>query len=58
MTHIVIYNIITLFQLSPAESRELSKECTLLGFYDDHDIWHFLAAFGLLFSFLVSSYYL
>ena len=46
-----------LIQLSPAESRELNKECALLGFYDNHDIWHFLTAFGLFFSFLVSSYH-
>ena len=54
----MIYNeiIITVFQLSPAESRELNKECILLDFYDTHDIWHFLAAFALFFSFLVSSY--
>ena len=46
------------FQLSPAESRELNKECALLGFYDNHDIWHFLAAFAMFFSFLVSLYHL
>ena len=43
-----------LFQLTPAESRELNKECTLLGFYDNHDIWHFLSAVGMFFAFLVS----
>ena len=43
-----------LYQLTPAESRELNKECTLLGFYDNHDIWHFLSAVGMFFSFLVS----
>ena len=43
-----------LFQLTPAESRELNKECTLLGFYDNHDIWHFLSAVGMFLAFLVS----
>jgi hypothetical protein len=43
-----------LFQLTPAESRELNKECSLLGFYDNHDIWHFLSAVGMFVAFLVS----
>ena len=43
-----------LFQLTPAESRELNKECALLGFYDNHDIWHFLSAVGMFLAFLVN----
>ncbi|KAL6038569.1 hypothetical protein STEG23_023228 [Scotinomys teguina] len=37
---------------SPAESREKNRECVLLDFFDDHDIWHFLSATALFFSFL------
>ncbi|XP_049641807.1 SID1 transmembrane family member 1 [Suncus etruscus] len=38
---------------TPAESREKNQECVLLNFFDDHDIWHFLSATALFFSFLV-----
>ncbi|KAM8770834.1 SID1 transmembrane family member 1 isoform 3-T3 [Rhynchonycteris naso] len=38
---------------TPAESREKNQECILLDFFDDHDIWHFLSATALFFSFLV-----
>ncbi|EPY88724.1 SID1 transmembrane family member 1 precursor [Camelus ferus] len=37
---------------TPAESREKNRECILLDFFDDHDIWHFLSATALFFSFL------
>ncbi|CAO2631896.1 SID1 transmembrane family member 1 [Lemmus lemmus] len=38
---------------TPAESREKNRECLLLDFFDDHDVWHFLSATALFFSFLV-----
>ncbi|KAK3720977.1 hypothetical protein QZH41_006542 [Actinostola sp. cb2023] len=33
---------------TPAQSRNLNKECALLEFYDYHDIWHIMSSFGLL----------
>ena len=41
-------------QVSPAESREGNKDCRILNFYDDHDLWHFLSAMAMFFSFIVS----
>ncbi|KAM9032147.1 SID1 transmembrane family member 1 isoform 5-T6 [Sarcophilus harrisii] len=40
---------------TPAESREKNRDCILLGFFDDHDVWHFLSATALFFSFLIIS---
>ena len=37
----------------PAVSRNGNEECILLGFFDAHDIWHFVSAFALFFSFLM-----
>lgn len=45
----------TKFQESPAQSRTHNQECLLLDFYDAHDIWHFLSATSLFFSFMVMS---
>ncbi len=33
---------------TPEKSRNLNHECTWLGFFDYHDIWHFLSSHGLL----------
>ncbi|XP_060702674.1 SID1 transmembrane family member 2 isoform X1 [Hemiscyllium ocellatum] len=41
------------WQKTPAESREHNRECILLDFFDDHDIWHFLSSIALFGSFLI-----
>ena len=33
---------------SPENSRDQNKECAILGFFDWHDLWHFLSSFALL----------
>ena len=38
-------------KLSPSESRHLNAECTF-SFFDKHDIWHFISAFSVLFTFM------
>ncbi|KAJ8958061.1 hypothetical protein NQ318_002073 [Aromia moschata] len=38
---------------SAAESRQFNKECILFRFYDSHDVWHFLSAVGMFFTFMV-----
>lgn len=38
--------------LSPSKSREQNRDCSFWGFYDYHDLWHFLSAFALFFSML------
>ena len=39
-------------EISPAESREMNRECVFLNFFDGHDIWHFLGGAGVFFAFL------
>ena len=34
--------------LSPENSRDQNKECVIFGFFDWHDMWHFLSSFALL----------
>ncbi|XP_067326945.1 SID1 transmembrane family member 2 isoform X5 [Anolis sagrei] len=41
------------WQKTPAESREHNRECVLLNFFDDHDVWHFLSSIAMFGSFLV-----
>ncbi|XP_011306851.1 SID1 transmembrane family member 1-like [Fopius arisanus] len=40
--------------LTPAQSRHSNRPCeSLLNFFDYHDIWHFLSALAMFFSFMV-----
>jgi len=39
-------------EISPAESRDMNRDCIFLNFFDGHDIWHFLGAAGVFFAFL------
>jgi len=41
------------WELTPAQSREKNRPCEILNFYDDHDIWHFLSAASMFFSFML-----
>lgn len=41
------------WELTPAQSRNYNKPCILLNFFDSHDIWHFLSALAMFFSFMV-----
>ncbi|XP_075216788.1 SID1 transmembrane family member 2-like [Lycorma delicatula] len=41
------------WKLTPAESRTYNQPCVLWDFYDRHDIWHFLSATSMFFSFMV-----
>lgn len=39
--------------VTPAQSRLYNRPCELLNFFDSHDIWHFLSALAMFFSFMV-----
>ncbi|PBC32161.1 SID1 transmembrane family member [Apis cerana cerana] len=41
------------WELTPAQSRHYNKPCEFLHFFDSHDIWHFLSALAMFFSFMV-----
>jgi hypothetical protein len=43
-----------MFQLTPAQSKSYNQPCEILNFFDKHDIWHFLSAASMFFSFMVS----
>ncbi|XP_076310308.1 SID1 transmembrane family member 1-like isoform X2 [Tachypleus tridentatus] len=44
---------VTSWQETPAQSREHNRNCLVLHFYDDHDIWHLLSSSALFFSFMI-----
>uniref|UniRef100_A0A1X7VVV3 SID1 transmembrane family member 1 n=2 Tax=Amphimedon queenslandica TaxID=400682 RepID=A0A1X7VVV3_AMPQE len=39
-------------EVPPAQSREFNRDCIILDFYDTHDLWHFVSAVALFFTFL------
>ncbi|XP_026734688.1 SID1 transmembrane family member 1-like [Trichoplusia ni] len=41
----------TNWALTPAQSRQNNRQCSLLQLYDSHDIWHFLSSTAMFFSF-------
>ncbi|XP_065561244.1 SID1 transmembrane family member 1-like [Artemia franciscana] len=41
------------WRMSAAESRHYNQECLILNFYDYHDVWHFLSASSMFFSFMI-----
>uniref|UniRef100_UPI00358E0345 SID1 transmembrane family member 2-like isoform X2 n=1 Tax=Myxine glutinosa TaxID=7769 RepID=UPI00358E0345 len=47
------YNFQYSWKKSAAKSRQHNKECLILGYFDNHDMWHFLSSFAILSSFLV-----
>lgn len=47
------YKKLAAWELTPAMSRMNNEDCIWMGFYDYHDIWHFLSSLSLFFSFLV-----
>ncbi|KAK3907859.1 SID1 transmembrane family member 1 [Frankliniella fusca] len=42
----------TSWAVTPAQSRAFNQPCQILDFYDRHDIWHFLSAISMFFSFM------
>ena len=38
---------------TPAESRNMNRECIVMDLFSGHDVWHFLSAAGLFFLFLL-----
>ncbi|KAJ0183005.1 hypothetical protein K1T71_000981 [Dendrolimus kikuchii] len=41
----------TNWALTPAQSRQNNRQCSLLQLYDSHDVWHFLSSTAMFFSF-------
>lgn len=54
VTAIRFYSIaITNKFLTPDQSQALNRPCVLFGFFDDHDVWHFLSSVGLILLYLM-----
>lgn len=47
------FNKCTSWKETPAQSKIYNQECHILNFYDNHDVWHFISAFAMFFSFMV-----
>ncbi|XP_046382561.1 SID1 transmembrane family member 1-like [Ischnura elegans] len=41
------------WKLTPAQSRTYNQPCLIMDFFDNHDVWHFLSAASMFFSFMV-----
>ncbi|XP_044738030.1 SID1 transmembrane family member 1-like [Chrysoperla carnea] len=51
-TYFFIHKSIS-WALTPAESRQFNYHCTVMSFYDGHDVWHYLSATAMFFSFML-----
>jgi hypothetical protein len=49
---VFFYDEVKSYEVQPAISRTMNKQCIVLDTYDAHDIWHLLSSFGMFFSFL------
>jgi hypothetical protein len=41
------------WELTPAQSKSYNQPCVIFDFFDNHDIWHYLSAASMFFSFMV-----
>ncbi|PVD27340.1 hypothetical protein C0Q70_12496 [Pomacea canaliculata] len=56
LVNLLLYFLLhIILKLSPEESRKENKPCVLLDFYDYHDVWHFLSAGAIFFSFMTTA---
>jgi hypothetical protein len=43
----LLYVCVFCNQETPAQSRRHNQECSVLQFYDSHDVWHITSAIGM-----------